>query len=425
MSKIALTPNASGTGTFTLAAPDSNVSRTLTLPDSTGELLNAESSLNATKLTGALPAIDASNVTGIVIPPVFAPVAVTGTTPSLNVGSYNFFDQGALTANTTVSFASVPTNAKWSYSFNANVATGTWNITTAVYVQRFAFGSTETAPMGIFFRYDGLKMYITGTSGKVHEYNLSTAWDVNTATLVQFHSVATDDNDPTGLFFKPDGTKMFVLGDQSQRIWQYTLSTAWDVSTAGSGQLFNLSSQDGGVQGVFFKPDGLKMYMIGRSNDKIYEYNLSTAWDTSTLSYSQNFSVAPRDTTPRSVFFKPDGLKFYMVGGHNNRISEYDLSTAWDITTSSYLQQFDIAAYDTSAQSAFFKPDGQKVYLLGNGDDDVNEFNLGTPATITLPSSVIGTPSSIVTPQRSGRVTYDFFTMDGGTAVTLIGEEIV
>ena len=38
MSKIALSPNASGTGTFTIAAPDSNTNRTLTLPDAAGEL---------------------------------------------------------------------------------------------------------------------------------------------------------------------------------------------------------------------------------------------------------------------------------------------------------------------------------------------------------------------------------------------------
>jgi hypothetical protein len=39
VSKIALTPNASGTGTFTLAAPNSNTSRTITLPDEAGEVL--------------------------------------------------------------------------------------------------------------------------------------------------------------------------------------------------------------------------------------------------------------------------------------------------------------------------------------------------------------------------------------------------
>jgi hypothetical protein len=36
MSRIALTPNASGTGTLTIAAPNTNTDRTLTLPDASG-----------------------------------------------------------------------------------------------------------------------------------------------------------------------------------------------------------------------------------------------------------------------------------------------------------------------------------------------------------------------------------------------------
>jgi hypothetical protein len=39
MSKITLSGNASGTGTFTLASPDSNSDRTLTLPDNSGTVL--------------------------------------------------------------------------------------------------------------------------------------------------------------------------------------------------------------------------------------------------------------------------------------------------------------------------------------------------------------------------------------------------
>ena len=40
MSKISLEPNVSGAGTFTLAAPNSNTNRTLTLPDEAGKLLS-------------------------------------------------------------------------------------------------------------------------------------------------------------------------------------------------------------------------------------------------------------------------------------------------------------------------------------------------------------------------------------------------
>jgi hypothetical protein len=46
MSKIALTPNASGTGVFTIASPATNTDRTLTLPDITGTLVSTDASGN-------------------------------------------------------------------------------------------------------------------------------------------------------------------------------------------------------------------------------------------------------------------------------------------------------------------------------------------------------------------------------------------
>tara|TARA_R110000764_G_scaffold73664_2_gene150152 strand:+ start:2863 stop:3471 length:609 start_codon:yes stop_codon:yes gene_type:complete len=65
MSKVVITGNASGTGDFTIAAPNSNTDRTLTLPDDTGTLLTSASSLAAGNLSGALPAIDGSALTGV------------------------------------------------------------------------------------------------------------------------------------------------------------------------------------------------------------------------------------------------------------------------------------------------------------------------------------------------------------------------
>jgi hypothetical protein len=50
MSKVSLAGNASGTGIFTIASPNSNTDRTLTLPDSTGTLLNSSSSIAIAQL---------------------------------------------------------------------------------------------------------------------------------------------------------------------------------------------------------------------------------------------------------------------------------------------------------------------------------------------------------------------------------------
>jgi len=44
MTKIAIQPSGSGTGTFTIAAPNSNTNRTFTLPDAGGEVLTDQSS---------------------------------------------------------------------------------------------------------------------------------------------------------------------------------------------------------------------------------------------------------------------------------------------------------------------------------------------------------------------------------------------
>ena len=50
MSKVAIQGNASGTGTFTIAAPNSNTDRTLTLPDEAGTVLTSAS--NITNMAG-------------------------------------------------------------------------------------------------------------------------------------------------------------------------------------------------------------------------------------------------------------------------------------------------------------------------------------------------------------------------------------
>jgi hypothetical protein len=60
MSKVAITGNASGTGTLTIAAPNTNTDYTLTLPTSTGTVLNDQSNIEAqvktaTNATGSAP----------------------------------------------------------------------------------------------------------------------------------------------------------------------------------------------------------------------------------------------------------------------------------------------------------------------------------------------------------------------------------
>ena len=78
MSKIKIVGHASGSGVLTIAAPNTNTDRTITIPDVTGTLLDSGSDLNAANLTGALPAISGASLTGI-----------TGTTTRIHAFSTN------------------------------------------------------------------------------------------------------------------------------------------------------------------------------------------------------------------------------------------------------------------------------------------------------------------------------------------------
>jgi len=151
-------------------------------------------------------------------------------------------------------------------------------------------------------------------------------------------SVAGQDVTPRGIFFSASGSHLYVLGGNGDDINQYSLSTPWDISSASYVQNFSVSAQDLNPWGISFKVDGTKMYVVGDTNDSIFEYDLSTAWNISTASYVQSFSVSAQTSLPIGLCFKEDGSKLFFVDFTNDQVEEYSLSTPWDISTATHTQ---------------------------------------------------------------------------------------
>lgn len=94
MSQIALSPNALGTGTLTIASPNSNTDRTLTLPDATTTIVGTDTtqtltnkSIVATQLTGTIAA--ARLPAGTVLQVVSATTSTQMTTTSATYSDTN------------------------------------------------------------------------------------------------------------------------------------------------------------------------------------------------------------------------------------------------------------------------------------------------------------------------------------------------
>jgi len=259
----------------------------------------------------------------------------------------------------------------------------------------FSVTGQDGAPHGFFFKPDGSKMYIAGNnSNKVYQYSLSTPWDISTASYdnVSF-DVSGQEDLPTSVFFKSDGTKMYITGLTTNKVYQYSLSTPWDISTASYDNVsFDVSGQESLPREVFFKPDGSKMYMAGNSTNKVYQYSLSTPWDISSASYDNlSFDISGQGDTMVGAFFKSDGTKMWAVEILIHKIYQYSLSTPWDISSASYDDvSFDVGGQDINPREVFFKPDGSKMYMVGDGTNTVYQYSLSIPTPTAYAYTYIG-----------------------------------
>ena len=238
-------------------------------------------------------------------------------------------------------------------------------------------------PSGIFFKPDGTKIFIVDLTGQdISEYSLSTAWDLTTASYVTAFSISSQDTNPWGIFFKSDGTIMYLMGRINDTVFQYTLSTAWDISTASyASKSFSVASEDTVPNDVFFKSDGTKMYVAGNGNDNIYQYTLSTAYDVSTASYdSISIDISGQTLGPSGLVFHPDGGYFYITGGGS--VFKYSLSTAWDLSTATYSSvTADLTGtQDTSTYNLAFKSDGTKMYVVSGNADTIYQYSTASYA---------------------------------------------
>lgn len=263
-----------------------------------------------------------------------------------------------------------------------------WDISSASYTQNFSISAKDSAPQDVTFSEDGLYFYITGASDSIHSYIMSTAWDISTASFDATFSVSSEDASPNGLFVAPDGFSIFMVGSVTDAVYRYTMSTAFDLSTASySSSSFSVSAQEGSASALFFKSDGSKMYVVGTGNNTIYQYSTAAAapaeWtdpDLGNASYdSVSFSVAGQESIPIGLFFKQDGTKMYVSGPSSDAVFQYSLSTAYDVGTASYDSvSFSASSQDLSVAGVYFKPDGTKMYLVGYTGDSVYQYSLST-----------------------------------------------
>ncbi len=260
-----------------------------------------------------------------------------------------------------------------------------WDISTASYVGNFYIYSYDPTFTQIAFSSNGTKMYGGGKNNdRIYQYTLSTPWDVSTASYdsISISTAGCDSASTNDMDFNLDGTKMY-LGGNYDDVCIYNLSTAWDISTISSPNRYLGFSEFSSGKGNHIKEDGTKLYVYGDST--IYQYTLSTPWDVSTASYDSKSYIPIEITTyNHGLEISPDGKKMILIKsyGTEDRFYQYTLGTAWDVSTASYDSKSRNTPQTNDPQAMFFNYDGSYFYNSNNERDYIEQFKT---KTIILP----------------------------------------
>ena len=110
-----------------------------------------------------------------------------------------------------------------------------------------------------------------GASDAVIEYILTTPYDISTAIVNNTKGVSRGNfTEATQVVFNKDGTTMFIVNHAAPKktVDYYSLSTAFDVSTATRDGEYSIAGQERRANSIAFNNDGTRMVIACVGNDK-------------------------------------------------------------------------------------------------------------------------------------------------------------
>lgn len=287
-------------------------------------------------------------------------------------------------------------------------------------------GALQTADMGKTLKANGGEVKLQTTDGK---YELVTAFN-DTSAITSFtldtisssdagltlskttipnsladisynnnNKTSTTDSAPRGIWFKPDGKSMYIVGDGSNRIRQHNLTADWDLRTASHNSSHILTGIGATPRDIVFKDDGTAFLVLDQGNNIIRKFTISeaNAWD---------ISQASAGTSSNSIYSNSNALwtdgTNILWTTYGPRVYSGTMTTAWDVSSSSLTLPSNSTFYtpkkadNTTAQHAecdgiYLYDDGKKMLLTfsqnSSSDKHLHEYDLSTPYDPTVVGS--------------------------------------
>lgn len=242
----------------------------------------------------------------------------------------------------------------------------------------FDTSNHDTTVRGVSWNDDGTKLYLCGNSEIFREYSATTPYDINTITTTgSTYTVRTNTYD---FEWSPDGTKMYgPRRSATDGIHEYQASIPWDVSTLVQvGNLSSVETQNGYHCSVTLSSDGNYIYALDYQTVLIYQYYMSTPYDITTAIYDNKNFIPPVGAGATAIIRLIADTFLYILPSNTTIIYQYKLLTPKDISSAILEKTLDLNSLglsNTGFSGMTFKPDYNKMYLTNYGTDLLYEIS--------------------------------------------------
>ncbi|TVR19327.1 MAG: T9SS C-terminal target domain-containing protein [Balneolaceae bacterium] len=230
---------------------------------------------------------------------------------------------------------------------------------------------------------NGTRFYVVGREDQhIVEYQLSEPWDISTAEYLRELDVSNEltategrESAPHGIYFrKGDGTKMWLMN--RTEIWEYTLSEPWNITTAqvtGRGDLIDYVVRGHDLD---FRPDGRVLYIDDRELQAVFQFNLATPWDVSTLSLDYVLDISSVEVEIRGTQFSSDGHQVFFTDTGRKDIMEFSVANAYDLRSAAFTNAYNIISEAFSPVNMTLSPDGRSFYVTDGAEDVILMYRI-------------------------------------------------
>lgn len=201
------------------------------------------------------------------------------------------------------------------------IQSGEWvsSFSTSDYIGTTSQGSNGH---GIYIKPESLDRAWLFNRTEIWQFDLSNPGDMTSASNSGYKDLSGIVERGHDIFFDPIGEFIYIDDRNAEAVHQFSLLDHWNINDMEFYYSLDLSNRHEAVRGVSFDTEGKQLFLLDTGLKELQAYSLSSAWNLSSATFSLAKNLV--HDNPRGFSWNKNGTKAYIMNTSTGTIHQYN-----------------------------------------------------------------------------------------------------